>query len=107
MTSFDLWFTGEAAYLDESVPSSRDDNWVGGVRRETHTADPFAVSFFCDGELAVTKSVPELDCLISAATDYLSVVGGEGNGQNIVGVANKASGGGTGGKLPETQGLVP
>jgi len=107
VTSFDLWFTGEAAYLDESVPSSRDDNWVGGIRRETHTADPFAVSFFCDGELAVTKSVPELDCLISAATDYLSVVGGEGHGEDIVGVSDEATSGFSRVEVPKTESLVP
>jgi hypothetical protein len=65
------------------------------------------VALLSDSELAVTESVPELDCSIARSGDDLSVVGGEGNGQNIVGVANKASGGGTGGKLPETQGLVP
>ena len=65
------------------------------------------MSLVGDSELAVTKSVPELDGAIAGAGDNLSVVGREGDGQNIVGVANKASGGGTGGKLPETQGLVP
>ena len=60
-----------------------------------------------DRELAVSKSVPELDSSVAGSRDNLSVIGREGNGQNIIGVAYKASGGGTGGKLPETQGLVP
>ena len=60
-----------------------------------------------DSELAITKSVPELDGSVAGAGDDLSVVGREGDGQNIIGVANKASGGGTGGKLPETESLVP
>ncbi len=65
------------------------------------------MALLSNSELAVTESVPELDCSIARSGDDLSVVGGEGNGQNIVSVANKASSGGTRGKLPETQGLVP
>jgi hypothetical protein len=37
----------------------------------------------------------------------LAVVGGEGDGEDVVGVADKAAGGHTGGQLPETEGLVP
>ena len=60
-----------------------------------------------DGELAVTESVPQLDGAVARAGDDLSVVGGEGDGENIVGVANEAAGGGAGGELPEAEGLVP
>ena len=65
------------------------------------------MAFFCDSELAVTKGVPKLDGLISAATDYLSVVGGEGDGEDIVGVADETTGGFTGIEIPETESLVP
>ena len=65
------------------------------------------MSFLGDGEFAVTKSVPQLDGAIAGSGNDLSVVGGEGDGQNIVGVANKSSGGGTGGELPEAESLVP
>jgi hypothetical protein len=94
-------------YLDESVPSGGDDDRVGGIGRESYTADPFAMSFFCDGELAVAEGVPELDCLISATTDYLSVVGREGDGEDVVGVADEATGGFASVEIPETEGLVP
>lgn len=60
-----------------------------------------------DGELAVTKSVPELDGPIAGSGDDLSVVGGEGDGEDIVGVANKSAGGGARGQLPEAESLVP
>jgi hypothetical protein len=60
-----------------------------------------------DSELAVTKSVPELDCSIARSGYNLSVVGRERNRENIVCVANKASCGRTGGKLPEAESLVP
>lgn len=60
-----------------------------------------------DGELAVTEGVPQLDGAVARAGDNLAVVGGEGDGQNIVVVADEAAGGGAGGQLPESQGLVP
>jgi len=65
------------------------------------------VSLLGDCELAVTKSVPQLDATVAGSGDNLSVVGREGNGEDIVGVANKSAGGGTGGKLPEAESLVP
>lgn len=60
-----------------------------------------------DGELAVTQGVPQLDGAVARAGDNLAVVGREGDGQNIVVVADEATGGGAGRQLPESQGLVP
>lgn len=60
-----------------------------------------------DGELAVTKSVPQLDAPVARAGNDLAVVGGEGNGQDIVGVSDEPAGGGAGGELPEAESLVP
>jgi hypothetical protein len=37
----------------------------------------------------------------------LSVVCGEGNGENVVGVSNKSTSSGTSGKLPKSESLVP
>jgi len=65
------------------------------------------VSLLSDGKLAVTESVPELDCSVAGSGDDLAVVGGEGDGKNIVSVADKASSGGTGRELPEAESLVP
>lgn len=65
------------------------------------------MSLLSDSEFAVTKSVPQLDSPIAGSGDDLSVICREGNGQDVVGVADEASGGGTGGKLPKAQGLVP
>lgn len=95
------------SHLDQLVPSRADDDRILGVRAETNARNPIGVSFLSDSELAVTESVPELDGTIAGSGDNLSVVGGEGDGENIIGVSNEASGGGTGGKLPETKGLVP
>lgn len=60
-----------------------------------------------DGVLAVTEGVPELDGAVARARDDLAVVGRERDGKDVVSVANEAAGGGTGGKLPETESLVP
>ena len=65
------------------------------------------MSLLVNGELAVTKGVPELDGAIAGSGDNLSVVGGERNRENIVGVSYESAGGGTGGKLPETESLIP
>lgn len=45
-------------YLDEFVPTRRNDDRVLGVGAESHTGDPFGVSLVSDGELAVAKGVP-------------------------------------------------
>jgi hypothetical protein len=98
---------GEGAYLDKSVPSSRNDNWVGRIGGETHTTDPFSMTFFCDGEFAVSEGIPEFNGLVPAATDYLSVVGGERDGEDIVGVADESTGGFAGVEVPETKSFIP
>ena len=60
-----------------------------------------------DGVLAVTESVPQLDGSVAGSGDDLAVVGGEGDGEDVVGVTDKAAGGYTGRELPEAEGLVP
>lgn len=65
------------------------------------------MSLISDGELAVTKGVPQLDGAITRSGDNLAVISREGNGEDIVGVANEGTGGNTGGELPKTEGLVP
>lgn len=94
-------------YLDKLVPAGGDDDGVLGVGGEPDARDPFGVALVGDGELAVTECVPELDCAVSRAGNNLAVVGGEGDGEDVVGVANEPAGGGAGRKLPEAQGLVP
>lgn len=78
--------------LDELVPASRDDHWGGRGRRESDAGDPVRVAFLLDGEQALAKSVPELEGSVTGGRDDLSVVGGEGNGQNILGVAGERVG---------------
>jgi hypothetical protein len=65
------------------------------------------VSLLSDCELAVTEGVPQFDGSVARAGNDLPVVGGEGNGENVVCVSYKSAGGGTGRELPQTESLVP
>ena len=60
-----------------------------------------------DGKLAVAQSVPQLDRAIARAGDDLTVVGGEGDGEDIIGVADEAAGRHARRELPQTEGFVP
>jgi hypothetical protein len=95
------------SYLDQLIPTRGYDHRVLRVRAESNARNPFSVALLSDGELAVAQGIPQLDCSVSRTGHDLSVVGREGNGENVVGVANESAGCGTGGELPETQGLVP
>jgi len=65
------------------------------------------MSLVSNGELAVTKGVPELNSAVPRPRHDLTVIGGKRNTQDIVVVANKAAGGQTSGKFPQTKGPVP
>jgi len=93
--------------LDERVPTTRDDHWVGSVWREADSAGPFSVSLFFDGVLALTQGVPQLDGLISGGGDDLSVVSRESNAQDVLGVTDEAAGGGSKVEVPQSQGAIP
>ncbi len=95
------------SHLHKLVPAAANNDRVLRIGRESDARNPIGMSFVGDSELAVTKSVPELDGAIARARNNLSVVGGEADGQNIVGVANKSAGSRTGREFPETEGLVP
>ena len=94
-------------YLDQLVPTRAHNNRVLRVRREPHTADPLSMTLVRDCKFAVTQSVPELDCAVARAGDDLTVIGREGDGEDVVGVADKTASGYAGGEFPETEGLVP
>ena len=90
------------AHLDELVPSSRDDDRVLRVGREAHAADPLGVALVRDRELAVAEGVPQLNGPVARARDDLTVVGREGDGENVVGVAHEAAGRVASAQLPQT-----
>lgn len=94
-------------YLDELIPARRDNDGVLGVGAEANARNPLGVALVGDGVLAVTEGVPELDRAVTGTRNDLAVVGREGDGQDIVGVADEATSGGTSGQLPEAESLIP
>jgi len=94
--------------LQGLVPTAGNDDWVLGGWRELHGANPLVVAVLALlAPLELAQSVPELDGLVSAGRDDLSVVGGEGNGEYVVLVAGESGGGDTSFEVPESEGLVP
>jgi hypothetical protein len=93
--------------LDKLVPTSGNDDGVLGVGAEANARSPLGVALIGDGVLAVTEGVPELDGSVTRTGNNLAVVGREADREDVVGVADESSSGGTSSKLPETQSLVP
>jgi hypothetical protein len=98
---------GKLPNLDNLVPTSGNDDGVGRVGGEANAGNPLGVTILLDVELALTKGVPQLDGLVTGSRDNLTVVRGERDGQNIVGVTDETAGGGAGVQVPKTKGLVP
>lgn len=98
---------GQIPDLDNLVPTTRNDNRVGRVRRETNTRNPVRVTIFSKLILAFTKSVPQLDALVTRTRDNLTVVSRERDRENITSVTNEATSGGTSVQVPKTKSLIP
>jgi len=98
----------EVPDLYSLVPAAGDDYWVGGGGAELDGGDPFSVTVLTLlGPLALSKSVPQLDALITASRDDLSVVSAESNAHNILLVSDKSGAGDTSVNVPKSEGLVP
>ena len=93
--------------LKSSVPTSSGEVWGLLDWRVSDAADPVVVVVLLTGELAVCEGVPQLDGSVCASRDDLSVVGGEGAGEDLFLVASEGSGGLAGSEIPKTEGLVP
>jgi hypothetical protein len=97
----------EVPNLDELVPTSRDDQRLLNVRGESNAANPVTVSVMGDLVLELSKSVPQIDGLISGSRDDLSVISRESNRQDILSMSNESSGGDTSVKIPQSKGSIP
>ena len=60
-----------------------------------------------DGELALRAGVPDLDVSVEGSSDDLSVIGGKGNGENVLLVTNELGDGSASGNVPKADGTVP
>jgi hypothetical protein len=65
------------------------------------------VAVFLDVVLALAEGIPELDRAITRTRDDLTIVRAEAYGEHVGGVTDKAAGGETSVKVPETKGMVP
>lgn len=93
--------------FDKLVPASRNNNRVGSVGRELDAAGPEGVVVFLDDEFALAKRVPQADGAVTRARDDLTIVGAEGNAQDVLLVANEASGGSSSLNVPKSKSAVP
>ncbi|PON35934.1 hypothetical protein TorRG33x02_350470 [Trema orientale] len=77
----------EVPNLDRAIPRGGDDRGLEGVGAEADTADPVVVGLAVrDGVLALAEGVPELDRAVAGGRDDLTVVDGEGDGEDVLGV---------------------
>jgi len=93
--------------LDHLVPSAGNDDWVLVVGREPDAGHPVVVGILLDGVLALGEGVPQLDGPVPGSRHDLPVVGGEGDTEDLFGVALEPAGGVASAQVPEPQGMVP
>lgn len=79
------------------------------ARAETNARNPLRVTLgiSSNGVFALSKSVPKLNSLITGSRHNLTVVHGEGNRKDILGVSNEATSGASRVDLPKTKSSVP
>jgi hypothetical protein len=102
---------GQRPYLDKTIPSTGDDERNLNRGGEPDAGNPLRMSLTItssiDGVLALSKSVPKLDSLITSSRDDLTVVYRESNRENILGVSNETTSGLSRVDLPKTKGSIP
>jgi len=92
---------------DSLVPTARDEKWGLGGRRETHAGDPIGVLIFSESVFALTKSVPQLDGLVTGSRNDLTIVLRECDREDILLVTVEDADGVASIEIPETKSLVP
>jgi hypothetical protein len=93
--------------LDESVPTSRNNNWGRWGWRESHAGNPLSVSILNNGKFAFTEGVPELDSAIARTRNDLTVISAESNREDILGVSNESASANTRVDVPKAKSVVP
>lgn len=95
------------AYLDKLVPPSAHNDGVLRVRTEPHARNPLSMALVGNCKLAIAQCIPQLDRAIAGAGDDLTVIGGEGDGEDIVRVTDETAGRGASSEFPQPERLVP
>jgi len=103
----DQFAVSQTPDLHKFIPSARDDDGVRVARREFDAAWPEGVVAFGDGELALSEGVPQADGSVTRGRDDLSVVGGERDAEDFLGVTLETAGRGSGLEIPQTERVIP
>ena len=79
------------------------------ARAEPHARNPLRVTrgISSNSVLALSKSVPKLNSLITGSRNNLTVIDREGYREDILGVSNEATGGTSRVDLPKTESSIP
>lgn len=93
--------TGEV-WLEWLSLGSRFGNW--GV---SDARDPIGVVGFFGFVFAISQSVPKSDFSVSSGRQDLSVIWGEGNGEDFFGVSGEHLRSFSGSEVPKSEGFVP
>jgi len=93
--------------LDGLVPGGGDDD--GGLLAvvELDAGDGIGVLVLVNGVLAETLGVPDLNLVIKTTGQDLSIVVGDGDGEDVLLVADELLNGFAGLHVPETDGTIP
>jgi len=93
--------------LDGLVPrGSNAKCGLAGVV-ETDNGNGVGVLVLVDGELALRAGVPDLDLLVKTSSDNLTIISGEGNGEDVSAVTDELGDGSSVCHVPQTDGTVP
>jgi hypothetical protein len=98
---------GVVPNLDGLIPRGRDDNRSLHVVVESDAGNPVLMLVLLNGELANTLDVPNLDLLVDRSGSNLSIVRGESDGHDILGVTKEGLSSLSGLEVPESDGTIP
>lgn len=93
--------------LDEVVPTAGDEDGVLGGGGEADAGNPVGVGFAIKSVDAFALDVPDLELVIATTGEDVAVVGREGAGEDVLGVAEELAHESASLDVPEAERLVP
>ena len=93
--------------LNGLIPGGGDDDWGLNIVEVSNAGNPVGVWVLVNGEFTGSVDVPDLDLLVDGSGGNLSVVWGESNRENILGVSDEGLSGLSSRQVPESDGSIP
>ena len=93
--------------LDGLIPRGGDNDWLLDIVEVSNAGNPVSVLVLVNGELADTVDVPNLEVLVNGTGGNLSVVWGESNREDVLGVTNEGLSGLSSLEVPESDSSIP